>query len=121
MLWRQAARPALAGCVRSAASSRPGAGRGVLRARVNGDAFPVAVVRQRPQDAAPLQPWRDRARRRPARTDDDLRHRPPTGPLGKQAAKVRDAVDRALLEREVESLQKPARPSRGSENIEQED
>jgi len=35
--------------------------------------------------------------------------RPPTGPLGKQVAKVRDDVDRALLERQVESLQKPAR------------
>ena len=96
-------------------------------------AHPVDIARRRRpalDDASPL----TRARRTPRcfnltrsraadrlTTDDDLRHRPPTGPLGKQTADVRDAVDRALLEREVESLQKPARPSRGSENIEQED
>lgn len=51
-------------------------------------------VDTRPHDAAPLQPGEIARAADGLATDDDLRHRPPTGPLGKQAAKVRDAVDR---------------------------
>jgi len=62
----------------------------------------------RQQNAAPLQPGEVACAADRLTPDDDLRHRPATGALGQQPAKLRDVVQPALLERDLEALQEPA-------------